>query len=134
MHMARWLFLVTVALAVPLGGLSAQEVVERTVKANSRTAVGILLSHWEGTCEQAAIPDAKLGAMPKNGRAEIEMHRITLSKPHMCEGRQWSGPAIFYTPAKGFKGSDRFVVEFPFASNEVSAPVMRSTTYSITVE
>ena len=131
--MRRWIVSV-VGLVLAAGGAAAQESVDRTVKANARTAVGGIFTFWQHSCEQSMIPDPKLSKAPANGRVEIEKHRLTMRKPHPCDGRELSGPVFFYTPAKGFKGVDQFTVEYPFSTNDVSAPIQRSSTYRITVQ
>jgi hypothetical protein len=132
MGLSHYLFLFS---ALALGTTSAAaETVERTVKANTLTAVGGIFTYGVQSCLQGAIPDAKVGREPKNGRVVVRMHQTILGKDTNCAGRKVSGPIFIYTPNRGFKGVDEFTVEYPFAKSESSSPTLMSTTYRLTVK
>lgn len=114
-------------------GTGAAETIERTVKANTLTAVGGIFTYGVESCAQGAIPDAKVGKPPQNGRVVVRLHQSTLGKETNCAGRKVSGPIFIYTPNRGFRGVDEFTVEYPFARSEGSSPTLRSTTYRLTV-
>jgi hypothetical protein len=116
-----------------MSGASA-ETIEKTVKANTRTAVDGIFTYVVQTCEQSAIPDAHVAEAPKNGTVVVQMHQIKADRATNCAGRTLSGPIFVYTPAKGFKGEDGFTIEFPFAQAESRAPTMMSKTYRLTVQ
>jgi hypothetical protein len=132
MHFRHFLL---VFLTLALGAsAAAAETVERTVKANTLTAVGGIFTYGVQSCLQGAIPDAKVGQPPKNGRVVVRMHQTILGKETNCAGQKVSGPIFIYTPNRGFRGIDEFTIEYPFARSESSAPAAMSTTYRLTVQ
>jgi hypothetical protein len=113
---------------------ASAETIERTVKANTLTAVGGLFAYGVQSCLQGAIPDAKVGKAPRNGKVVVRMHQTILGKETNCAGQKVSGPIFIYTPNRGFKGIDEFTIEYPFARSESSVPTQMSKTYRITVK
>ena len=117
-------------LAVP----ASAETIERTVKANHRSPVGGLFTYEVGTCRASAIPDVTIRDKPRNGTVAIHSVTATLPPETNCGGQKVSGPALIYTPNKGFKGADQFTIDFPFATNETRSPTGMTRTYRINVE
>jgi hypothetical protein len=128
----RYAFLVAgvVVLAAP----ASAETIERTVKANQRSPVGGLFTYEVGTCRASAIPNVTVRDQPRNGTVAIHPVTATLPPETNCGGQKVSGPALIYTPNKGFKGADQFTIDFPFATNEARSPTGMSRTYRINVE
>jgi hypothetical protein len=123
------------ALSLSLAAAPAlAETFDRTVKSNSRTALGGFFSFDSGTCYGADVPDAKTAQAPANGLLQIVPHEQVLNGQSQCAGSKVRGLAFVYTPRKGFKGSDEVVIELPWTASQGGVPVMRSYHYRIRVE
>jgi hypothetical protein len=121
------------AFALTIGAAGA-ETYDRTVKANTRTAVGGFLGYEVDTCYPSAIPDVKIRQAPSNGTVAIQPYESELGKHTRCPGRKVRGVAYVYTPKKGFKGADTFALDVPWATTDVSLPTVYTHTYRINVE
>ena len=119
---------------VLLAGSASAETVERTVKANTVSAIGGFLGYEVDTCYPSAIPDVKVRQRPANGTVDVRPYETELSKETRCPGRKVRGLVYVYTPKKGFKGSDEFALDIPWVSTEVRMPAIYTHTYRITVE
>jgi hypothetical protein len=115
-------------------GPAAAQTADRTVKANTPTAIGGFFGYEVDTCYPANIPDVKIKQAPANGTLRIIPHQTTLGKEDRCAGRTVKGLAYVYTPNKGFKGSDEVSLNVPWSSNDISIPTLRTYTYRITVQ
>jgi hypothetical protein len=131
--MFRFSCSLSAVLALAAGAASA-ETIDKTVKANSRTAVGAFFTYWEGLCQASTVPQASVRSRPASGTLAIEVHQVTLSQQTRCPGARVSGPVFIYTPAKGFKGVDQFEIDIPFARVEERLPTVYTHTYRIRVE
>ena len=127
--------IITVAagLALLTGAVSA-ETIERTVKANTISAIGGFLGYEVDTCYPSNIPDVKVRQAPANGTFQIRPHEQALGKDTRCPGTKVRGLAYVYTPKKGFKGMDEVVLDIPWSWNEVSPQAIMTHTYRIRVE
>ncbi|MBZ6076230.1 hypothetical protein [Microvirga puerhi] len=112
----------------------AAETVERTVKANSRAAIGGFLSYEVDTCYSAEIPDVTVRQAPANGSFQVVPHEQELGKDSRCPGKRVRGLAYVYTPKKGFKGLDEIVLDVPWRSNDLNPQSVLTYTYRIRVE
>jgi len=117
-----------------LAGAANADTVERTVKANSSTAVGGFFGYEVNTCYPSAIPDVKIHQQAGNGNVEIRPHQAKLDKDSQCPGLAVRGLAYVYTPKKGFKGADEFSVDVPWSTNDHSLPSVYTHTYRINVQ
>src|SRR5215213_2500407 len=131
--MRRW-SAVLAALAVVVAGPASAETVERAVKANQRTAVGGVFTYELESCRAAEIPNLSFRTQPSHGTVAIYEVTIPLGPHTTCAGRKVKGPALVYTPTKGFKGQDQFTIEYPFPTNHVRGPTVFTRTFLITVE
>jgi hypothetical protein len=122
--------LTAIVLASPL----AAETMDRTVKANSRTAIGGFLGYEVDTCYPSAIPDVKVRQSPGNGTIQVVPHREALGKGSRCPGTVVQGLAYVYTPRKGFKGVDEVTIDVPWQSTDSGPELIRTYTYRIRVE
>src|SRR3954453_15866371 len=86
-----------------LAGAAQADTFDRTVKANSSTAVGGFFGYEINTCLPSAIPDVKIHQQAGNGNVEIRPHQTTMKKDSQCPGLAVRGVAYVYTPKKGFK-------------------------------
>jgi hypothetical protein len=120
--------------AILLAGSAAAETVERTVKANSVSAVGGFLGYEVDTCYPSVIPDAKVRQAPSNGSFRIVPHEQALGKDTQCPGTKVRGIAFVYAPKKGFKGTDEVTVDVPWSSTDSGPQTIRTYTYRIRVE
>jgi hypothetical protein len=120
-------------LALFAGSASA-ETVERTVKANSTTALGGFFGYEVDTCYPSVIPDVKVRQSPAHGTFKIVPHEQVLGEGNRCKGTKVRGLAYVYTPAKGFKGNDEVVVDVPWVANDLGQPVLYTYTYRVKVE
>lgn len=119
-----------VLLAVP----AIAETLDRTVKANSRSAIGGFLSYQGADCYAGEIPDVKVRQPPANGSIQILPHEQALGKDSRCPGKRVQGLAYVYTPQKGFKGVDEVVLDVPWHSNDLQPATILTYTYKIQVE
>jgi hypothetical protein len=117
-----------------LASPAAAETVERTIKANSRAAIGGFLGYEVDTCYPSAIPDVKVRQAPANGSIQILPHEQALGKDSHCPGTKVRGLVYVYTPSKGFKGMDEVTLDAPWHSTDSGPQTIRSFTYRIRVE
>jgi hypothetical protein len=115
-------------------GSASAETIERTVKANTGSAIGGFLGYEVDTCYPSNIPDVKVRQAPANGTIQIRPHEQALGKESRCPGTKVRGLAYVYTPKKGFKGTDEIVLDIPWTWNEVSPQSLITYTYRIRVE
>jgi hypothetical protein len=115
-------------------GVANADTVERTVKANTTTAVGGFFGYEVNTCYPSAIPEVKIHQLAGNGNVEIRPHQAKLNEESQCPGLSVRGLAYVYTPKKGFKGSDEFSIDVPWATNTQSLPSVYTHTYRINVQ
>lgn len=127
-------FLLASTFLACAGGLASAETIDRTVKVNSRTAVGAFFPYWEGMCNASSVPNATVRSRPTNGTVLIEVRQVTLNESSRCPGARVSGPVFVYAPAKGFRGTDQFEIDIPFARTEERIPTVYTHTYRIKVE
>src|SRR3954452_18900834 len=90
---------------VLLAGAANADTFDRSVKANTSTAVGGFLGYEVNTCYPSGVPDVKIHQPAGNGNVEIRPHQGKLNKDSRCPGLLVRGLAYVYTPKKGFKGS-----------------------------
>jgi hypothetical protein len=113
---------------------ASAETLERTVKANTISAIGGFLGYEVDTCYPSAIPDVKVRQAPANGSIQIRPHEQALGKNTLCPGTKVRGVAYVYTPKKGFKGTDEVVLDVPWRSTDLGQEIIRTYTYKIRVE
>lgn len=117
-----------------LAGAAAAETRERTIKANTASAVGGFLGYEVDTCYPSEIPDVKIRQAPASGTLRIVTHEQVLGKDTRCPGTKVRGVAYVYTPNKGFKGMDEVTVDVPWSFSDVGRATTLSYTYRIRVE
>jgi hypothetical protein len=117
-----------------LTGSASAETVERTVKANTVSAIGGFLGYEVETCYPSNIPDVKVRQQPANGTIQIRPYEQALGKDSRCLGTKVRGLAYVYTPKKGFKGTDEVVLDIPWNRNEAAPLTLMTYTYRIGVE
>lgn len=127
-------FVVALTGLVLLAGPAAAETVERTVKANARSAIGGFLGYEVDTCYRSAIPDVKVRQAPANGSIQILPHEETLGKDTRCPGLKARGLVYVYTPKKGFKGTDEVSLDVPWHSTDTGPQTIWTFTFKIQVE
>ncbi|MCB8820243.1 hypothetical protein [Microvirga rosea] len=110
------------------------ETLDKTVKANTRSAIGGFLSYEVDTCYSAEVPDVKVRQAPANGSIQLIPHEQEMGKDSRCPGKRVRGLAYVYTPKKGFKGLDEVVLDVPWRSNDLNPPTILTYTYRIRVE
>jgi hypothetical protein len=130
MRAIPFLLIAGTLLAAP----AAAETVDRTVKANVRTAIGGFLGYEVDTCYSSVIPAVKVRRAPANGSIEIVPHEQALGPQNRCPGRKVKGLAYVYTPKKGFKGLDEVSLDVPWSSTDSGAETLWTYTYRIRVE
>jgi hypothetical protein len=126
--------LIVLAGLTLIAGSASAETQDKTVKANTSTAIAGFFGYELNTCYPSVIPDVKVKQAPANGDFKIVPHEITLGKEDRCAGRKVRGLAYVYTPKKGFKGSDEVSVNVPWSGNDLSIPTLRTYTFRITVQ
>ena len=117
-----------------LAGSASAETVERTVKANTVSAIGGFLGYEVDTCYPSNIPDVKVRQQPANGTIQIRPYEQALGKDSRCPGTKVRGLAYVYTPQRGYKGADEVVLDVPWRSNDINPPTTLTYTYRIRVE
>ena len=127
-------------VAVVLAGLTcladsvSAETLERTVKANSVTAIGGFLGYEVDTCYPSVIPNVKVRQTPANGSIQIVPHQQALGKDSRCPGTTVRGLAFVYTPRKGFKGTDEVALDVPWSLTDSGPESIRTYTFRVKVE
>jgi hypothetical protein len=117
-----------------LAGPASAETVERTVKANARSAIGGFFGYEVDTCYPSDIPDVKVRQAPGNGTIQILPHEQALGKETACPGKKVRGLVYVYTPKKGFKGVDELAIDVPWASTDTGPQTIWTYTFRIRVE
>jgi hypothetical protein len=108
--------------------------VDKTVKANTRSAIGGFLGYEVDTCYPSAIPNVKIRQEPANGSLQIVPHEQAMGKDSRCPGTKVRGLAYVYTPKKGFKGLDEVTLDVPWRSTDSGGETIWTFTYRIRVE
>jgi hypothetical protein len=121
-------------MAGPFAGSSVAETVDKTVKANTRSAIGGFLGYEVDTCYPSAIPNVKIRQEPANGSLQIVPHEQAMGKDSRCPGTKVRGLAYVYTPKKGFKGLDEVTLDVPWRSTDSGGETIWTFTYRIRVE
>lgn len=135
-------------VAVVLAGLTclagpvSAETLERTVKANSVTAIGGFLGYEVDTCYPSVIPNVKVRQTPTNGSIQIVPHqqalgkdsRQALGKDSRRPGTTVRGLAFVYTRKKGFKGTDEVALDVAWSSTDSGPETIRTYTFRVKVE
>lgn len=133
MYKVSLVFLVLFCFA---GAVAAVELPGATITpvvlSETRTLVFSAYSH-NPDCSVGEIPVARIKKRPAKGEAEIEegsgySHYPKDSQLYECNKRQTLMSNVFYTPDKGFKGSDNFEVEIFAAGNS------RTVRFRVTVK
>jgi hypothetical protein len=117
-----------------LAASASAETVDRTVKANSVTAIGGFLGYEVDTCYPSVIPNVKVRQTPTNGTIQIVPHQQALGKDSRCPGTTVRGLAFVYTPKKGFKGTDEVALDVPWSSTDSGPETIRTYTFRVRVE
>ena len=89
---------IAVAGLILWAGSANAETLERTVKANTVTAVGGFLGYEVDTCYPSVIPNVKVRQEPSNGTVRVIPHEQALGKNDRCSGTKVRGLAYVYTP------------------------------------
>lgn len=106
--------LVVAVLALALSGLSAYaEDLAATVASGKRTRIGNFGVYNTFACESAGAPDTRITRQPANGRLEVVMERNTIDAGR-CGTIIVTGPSIYYTSKRGFRGTDEGGITFTF--------------------
>lgn len=119
---------------VMIASSALAETVERTVKANTISAIGGFLGYEPDTCYPSNIPDVKVRHEPANGNIQIHLYEQALGEDTRCSGAKIRGIAYVYTPKNGFKGTDEVVLDISWSWNEASPQTLMTYTYRIRVE
>jgi len=117
-----------------LAGPAAADTFDRTVKANTRAAIGGFLGYEVDTCYPSVVPDAKVRQAPANGTIQFVPHQQKLGNDTRCPGTTVRGLVYVYTPNKGFKGTDELAIDLPWASTDSGPQLIRTHTFRIRVE
>lgn len=119
------------ALLLVTSATNAQEAVN--VPAGKRTLVGEFALYNTASCAGSAVPEAKLGTAPKNGKLEFAMEQRRGNAGRCGNITIWSR-TVYYTPNPGFRGQDSATVYFVYELfGEGSEFGNQSRTYSINV-
>lgn len=106
------LILVLMALAITMTP-ALSETIRRDVRANTKSGVGVHVTFNRSTCVTMALPDFKITSMPENGKVSFEKGQLKMDeRAGNCAGRTTKGTVIYYTPNKGFRGTDTFKLSF----------------------
>ncbi|SHL55782.1 hypothetical protein [Roseibium suaedae] len=120
-----------IAVSLP----ASAKTISDTVPAGRSTVVGSHAVYGPG-CVSGPIPDMKVKKQPEHGRVEFRTKILQLSeKAGKCAGKKIKGTLIIYTPKKGFKGPDKFTVQYAY-EKYVGTPRMSfvSDTYKLDVK
>lgn len=112
------------------------DTVQRSVAANKTTVVHSMFRYARDSCQPVANAQASIRRQGQHGKAVIKRFRQKLpANSRICPGMIASGPAIYYTPKRGFRGSDTVVVDYQTnAYLSTARPITRTYTILITVK
>lgn len=123
-----------VGVSLSVVGAAGAEDFNREVSAGKRTLVGQFALYSMDTCYAGAVPDAKVGKAPANGKLDFTEERV-VTKAGNCDAQAISFRRVYYTPKPGFRGQDSVSVDF-FYNRYSDAPGLmnRRESYNITVK
>ncbi|MBD1547529.1 hypothetical protein [Roseibium aggregatum] len=129
------MFRILLASAITIASLAQATAAEQvTVPANRKSMVGSHVIFSRDTCSGSTVPNMRVGRKPKHGKVDFRTVSGKLSEGR-CAGKPMRGKAVFYTPQRGFKGSDNFSVVFEYDYYEGAARrTSTSYSYDITVK
>lgn len=106
---------------------------KRTVKANTTSGLAFNFIFERRSCKPLPPGRVTITREPEHGTVEVRQERHKLTE--RCEGATALGNAIYYTPKRGFRGSDSVRIRASYPSDE-NGRLRRSssTTFRITVE
>jgi hypothetical protein len=93
------------ALTLASDGLASAET--RNVPANQTSTIGFYYTYVRDTCHYGSKPKFKITQAPAHGSVTSKWQSYRMGKDSRnCAGKQSYGTMIFYTPNKGFQGTD----------------------------
>lgn len=78
--------------------------------------------HIDGNCLHAGYPDIDVVEQPKHGRLEIVHQPVvvdTRGKSPKCDKLKVKGVVAYYTPERGYIGSDRLILKTPYEHGNI---------------
>ncbi|MPR08219.1 hypothetical protein [Microvirga tunisiensis] len=116
-----------------LTGAASAETIERTVKANTISALGGFLGYEVNTCYPSVIPDVKVRQAPANGTIQIRPYEQALGKDSTARARRSAVSPSSMRRTRVSRG-DEVVLDIPWSSNDLGLPNLMTKTYRIRVE
>ncbi len=111
---------------VALASSAFAQDVSVVVSANEKTIINTFAQHG-ADCKPLKTKPIVISKQPKNGLVEIKKADVTVAvTDHTnCVGKKLSGVEVYYTPKKGFSGSDALSVRVPGQGNSSSEVTFR---------
>ena len=108
----RRVFLVLLLLVMGAGPAAAENV-SQTVKAGRTTTLYTFGWYGRDNCRAMAFPQPKVRQKPQHGSVKFFKGTGRIgAKGGKCAGRPLPFLGIHYTPARGYRGKDRFSVTY----------------------
>lgn len=102
------------SLPVGVGGAEAAHQLVRSVRAGKATIIAYNYYFFAG-CVPAERPRVDVLVAPQNGTVRVLPGKGKVSETnHSCFGRPSNSVGVLYTPQRGFRGTDGFVVKYTF--------------------
>ena len=110
MRFISTLMVVTTAILLALSPAQAAE--KRAVPANKTSSVGFFYfaAGLDHNCANSGRGKFKITKQPGHGSVRLEWRKVKADFQGGCKGKTMGGVAAWYTPEKGYRGDDEFVI------------------------
>ncbi len=114
---------------------SQAETYRKTVPANRTSGVGAQAVFSTGDCHAGTPPKMKVRRAPQNGTVSFKQVTFNLSEDAgKCAGRRVAGTAIYYKPARGFRGEDVFSVRYTMDAYTAGSAKIRNVVHKYVID
>ncbi len=135
MYWGRYGFLLAIIFALaPNAGLAAEQV---DIEANSgKTMIYSFLLYNKFSCAFSELPNYKIRTPAQNGELSAEVVKARFNADHKrCAGKRVYVLEINYRPKRGYRGSDKAIVDLRFPTySSLNFQTNRTIKFDITVK
>ena len=118
-HPLAFIALVAGCLAGAAAADEASLVVKRTTRAGQEVRIRGF-AEFDASCNRRDVPRIAVAAEPGRGRVEMRPGDVVIGANWVgvtnCAGTTLPGVNVFYVPAPGFAGTDRFKLDVGYSS------------------
>lgn len=126
--------LMTACLMTALG-LAGCQTSSVSVKSGTTTAVSAMALYQQHACTSWEPPQGKVISPAANGTTSVVLNKYTIdAEGHPCRGKVIDRTLVTYTSRPGFKGQDRFVVQYDYINNDGGGRASRSEEVNVNVQ